>query len=93
MNRLKEAYVKDVMAQLQKEEISYSRMVELLNEGKGITENVKKFTAELEQLINKYSLENGSNTNDFVLAEYLTQCLLNYNNAVMHREYLKKQKV
>lgn len=91
--KLKQAYVMDVLAQLQREEITHSRMVELFNEGKGITENVRNFTIELEHLINKYSLENGSNTHDFVLAEYLTECLLNYNRAVMSREYLKKQKI
>jgi hypothetical protein len=91
--KLKQAYVMDVLGQHQREEITHSRMVELLNEGHGITENVRKFREELEHLINKYSLENGSNTPDFVLAEYLTQCLLNYNNAVMTREYLKRQTV
>lgn len=34
-----------------------------------------KFREELEILINKYCLENGSNTPDFLLADYLMDCL------------------
>ena len=34
-----------------------------------------KLRKEIEQAINKYSLENGSDTPDFILAEYLTDCL------------------
>lgn len=33
------------------------------------------FEKELEQLINKYSKENTSDTPDFILAEYLNNCL------------------
>lgn len=34
-----------------------------------------EFRKGLEKLINQHSMENGSNTPDFILAEYLTQCL------------------
>ena len=49
-----------------------------------------KFDKELTALINRHSLENGSDTPDFVLAEYLLHCLQAYNGAVRHREYLSK---
>lgn len=44
------------------------------------------FLNELQKLINKYSLENGSNTPDFILAFYLRECLDSFNRAVKHRE-------
>ena len=34
---------------------------------------------DLADVINKHCLENGSDTPDFILAEYLYQCLKNYN--------------
>ena len=48
------------------------------------------FRKELEKLINQHSKENGSDTPDFVLAEYLNDCLSAYNKAVSKREELKK---
>ncbi len=45
-----------------------------------------KFTEELEQLINKHSQENGSDTPDYILAAYLSRCLANFNHAVNDRE-------
>jgi hypothetical protein len=44
-----------------------------------------EFEKELESLLNRYSKENGSNTPDFILAEYLTGCLENFNNTVGKR--------
>lgn len=44
------------------------------------------FRKELESLINKYSKENGSNTPDFILAEYLEDCLKAYNRAINQRD-------
>lgn len=41
---------------------------------------------DLESLLNRYSLENGSDTPDFILAEYLIQCLTAWNVAVKDRE-------
>jgi len=46
----------------------------------------KTFTKELEILINKKSLENGSDTPDFILAKYLSSCLINFNNILKERE-------
>ena len=44
------------------------------------------FRKELENLINKHSLENGSDTPDFMLATYLVSCLENYNEIIKTRE-------
>lgn len=44
------------------------------------------FEKELEQLINKYSLENQSDTPDFILAAYVIQALENFNAATKQRE-------
>lgn len=44
------------------------------------------FEKDLEHLINKHSLENDSNTPDFILAHYLVECLHNLNDAVTVRE-------
>jgi len=43
------------------------------------------FQKELEQLINKYSLENDSDTPDFILATFLAECLDSFNVAVHNR--------
>lgn len=44
------------------------------------------FQKELKTLINRYSLENGSNTPDFLLAMYLVKCLDVYDEMVNARE-------
>ena len=44
--------------------------------------NWPEFQRDLASLLNKYGMERPSNTQDFVLAEYLTQCLVAYNIAV-----------
>jgi len=45
------------------------------------------FEAELKALINKHSIENGSNTPDWILASYLCSCLLNFNHSMFAREH------
>ena len=40
---------------------------------------------ELESLLNRFSAENATNTPDFILAEYLTDCLNAFNAAVRSR--------
>lgn len=45
-----------------------------------------EFKKELQHLINRYSIENGSNTPDFLLADYLVTCLENFNNISKQRE-------
>lgn len=44
------------------------------------------FREELEQLINKFSKENGSNTPDYILANYLLGCLNNFDTCVNARD-------
>jgi hypothetical protein len=45
-----------------------------------------KFRKELEDLINEHSLEGGSDTPDFILAEYLVGCLENFEKTMEKRE-------
>lgn len=49
-------------------------------------EKQEQFKTELTSLLNRYSKENGSNTPDFILAEYLICCLENYNTTLQSRE-------
>jgi len=44
------------------------------------------FKKELEHLINSKSLENSSNTPDFILADYLADCLAIFDKTVNARE-------
>lgn len=44
------------------------------------------FRKEIETAINRHSMENGSNTPDFILAQYLADCLRAFDHAVLHRE-------
>ena len=48
--------------------------------------NKVDFIRELALLINKYSMENDSNTPDFILAEHLYDCLMNFNFRVKRRD-------
>jgi len=45
-----------------------------------------QFELRLEELINQYSMENGSDTPDFILAKYLSKCLENFDASVKQRE-------
>ena len=45
-----------------------------------------KLRKRIEESINCTSAENGSNTPDFMLAEYLTDCLAAFDKAVKRRE-------
>lgn len=47
---------------------------------------MNKFKKELENLINSHSIENGSNTPDFILAEYLSICLMAFEKSVGSRD-------
>jgi hypothetical protein len=49
-------------------------------------EKAMTFQQELEHLVNRYCQENGSNTPDFILAEYLMRCLDTFDQAVNARE-------
>ena len=50
------------------------------------------FRKELEDAINRCSQENGSNTPDFILADYLSNCLLAFDSAVNARARWHGQK-
>jgi hypothetical protein len=41
---------------------------------------------ELRSLLNRHCQENESDTSDFILAEYLLDCLKSYNKAVKRRD-------
>ena len=47
---------------------------------------MSEFQKELEQLINRHSVENQSGTPDFILAEYLCDCLNSFARAVGERD-------
>ena len=47
---------------------------------------MRAFREEIESVINRYSMENGSHTPDFILAEYLISCLMSFDKAVISRE-------
>ena len=51
-----------------------------------IERNERSFREDLQSLINKYSMENGSNTPDFLLSEYLTSQLNLWDQYVTRRE-------
>ena len=44
------------------------------------------FENDLRDLLNKHSMENASNTPDFILAQYLVTCLVTWNRATRERE-------
>lgn len=48
--------------------------------------NKEKFRKDLEIIINQNSMENGSNTPDYILADYLYECLENFNKTSNKRD-------
>jgi len=54
--------------------------------GINMTDKKMTFAKELENLINRYSKENDSNTPDFILANYLMMCLRSGEYLVNMRE-------
>ena len=46
---------------------------------------MSEFEQAIEQAINRHSMEGGSNTPDFILAQYLGACLAAFNEAVTAR--------
>ncbi len=45
---------------------------------------------EIEQAVNRHSLERGSDTPDFILAEYLIGCLRAFDKAVKRRDIFQQ---
>lgn len=54
---------------------------------------VPEFREELQRLLNRHSMENGSDTPDFVLADYLTDCLEAFDRAVRRRSNALKDQL
>lgn len=52
----------------------------------GTGAQASEFRRELAGLINRYSRENGSDTPDFILAEYLDGCLRVFDGTLQRRE-------
>jgi len=50
------------------------------------TNNKKEIVKGFANVINRYSLENGSNTPDFILGEYLFDCLQLFDKAYYKRQ-------
>jgi hypothetical protein len=46
----------------------------------------EQFRKEIEEAINRNSMENGSDTPNFILADYLRDCLTTYDRTVKARE-------
>lgn len=46
----------------------------------------RTFHQELESLINRFSMENGSDTPDWILANFLNGCLIQFDCAVKVRD-------
>ena len=51
-----------------------------------MNESNMTFEEEITDVINKHSVENKSNTPDFILAEYLLGCLRTYELAINRRD-------
>ena len=50
------------------------------------TTKESKLREDIEKLLNEHNRENGSNTPDFILADYLTDCLRAFDKAVNKRD-------
>jgi hypothetical protein len=53
-------------------------------------ELINKFSKELEQLINRHSVDNALNTPDYILSNYLINCLETFDNTIKEIEKRKK---
>ena len=48
--------------------------------------NIETFRKEVEELVNRLSIDNECNTPDFILADYLVNCLQNYHETIKLRD-------
>ena len=48
--------------------------------------NTEIFKKELQNLINRHSMENNSDTPDFILSDYLMDALESYDRAIRRRD-------
>lgn len=51
------------------------------------TQKEPTFREQLTSLINRHSKENGSNTPDFILADYLNRALESFDKATLERDH------
>jgi hypothetical protein len=51
-----------------------------------IPNNPGTFETDLRQLINRHSLENASDTPDYILAQFIAGCVTIFNNVVRQRD-------
>ena len=51
---------------------------------------VEDFDSELNKLLNRFSMENKSNTPDYLLTTYLTECLSAFNRATQSSHLIMK---
>jgi hypothetical protein len=51
-----------------------------------MNDELKRILGELAAVINRNSLENGSNTPDFVLAKFIAGCLLAWDQSTLERD-------
>ena len=61
------------------------RLIDIMPDG-SIRTRASDFRKELSSCINRHSRENGSNTPDFILAEYLEDCLAAFDRATKARK-------
>ncbi len=61
------------------------RIAEIVFEEIDKMESENLFRKKLGDLINCYSMENGSNTPDFILAQFLIHCLQAFDSVVNQR--------
>lgn len=54
--------------------------------GRGCRVGESKLQNELAELLNRHSMENFSNTPDFILAQFLLSCLAAWSNSAMERD-------
>ncbi len=57
-----------------------------VSDGEQAVCNRKKFGEDLETLVNRFSIENKSNTPDFILAEFMVHCLAAFEATSLRRE-------
>lgn len=59
----------------------------MISEPNGPTKDTTEFRQKLSEVINQHSMESGSNTPDFILAQYLTDCLAAFDRAMVCRGF------
>lgn len=53
----------------------------------------ERLIKEFAEVINRNSLENGSDTPDYILGRYLVECLCNYNDTIQLRNKWSEKKL